>query len=91
MSFGSLRTWTTRDGTPGLRTSPLNFFVSLPLAARVGKKNRSRYNHRGNRRLWLFLNNGLIVMATQTNQTRQVLAKEDSPSAMATTLPEFMI
>lgn len=34
MSLGSLRTWTTRDGTPGLRTSPLNFLVSLPLAAR---------------------------------------------------------
>lgn len=34
MSLGSLRTWTTRDGTPGLRTSPLNFLLSLPLAAR---------------------------------------------------------
>lgn len=36
MSFGSLRTWTTRDGTLGLRTSLLNFFESLPLAARGG-------------------------------------------------------
>lgn len=47
MSLGSLRTWTTRDGTPGLRTSPLNFFVSLPLAARKEKnktKHWSRYN-----------------------------------------------
>lgn len=41
MSLGSLRTWTTRDGTPGLRTSPLNFLLSLPLAA---AGNRSRYN-----------------------------------------------
>lgn len=38
MSLGSLRTWTTRDGTPGLRTSPLNFLVSLPLAAREKKQ-----------------------------------------------------
>lgn len=37
MSFGSLRTWTTRDGTLGLRTSLLNFFGSLPLAAREGQ------------------------------------------------------
>lgn len=69
MSLGSLRTWTTRDGTPGLRTSPLNFLLSLPLAAR---ENRSRYNQGGNRRLRFFLNNGLIPMATQT-QTCQAL------------------
>ena len=34
MSLGSLRTWMTRDGTPGLRVSPLNFLLSLPLAGR---------------------------------------------------------
>lgn len=36
-SLGSLRTWTTREGTPELRTSPLNFFVSLPLATGEGR------------------------------------------------------
>lgn len=87
MSFGSLRTWTTRDGTLGLRTSLLNFFESLPLAA--GEEGTRGEEHNadtisGNRRRWLFLNNGLIVMATQTNQTRRAHAAEDSPSAMAT-------
>ena len=36
MSLGSLRTWMTRDGTPGLRVSPLNFLLSLPLTGGEG-------------------------------------------------------
>lgn len=76
MSLGSLRTWTTRDGTPEVRTSPLNFFVSLPLAAGRGwgvgtNKQADTIREGQNRRLWLVLNNGLIVMATQTNWTGQ--------------------
>ena len=39
MSLGSLRTWMTRDGTPGLRMSPLNFLLSLPFAER-GQRGR---------------------------------------------------
>lgn len=36
MSLGSLRTWMTRDGMPGLRMSPLNFLLSFPFAVRRG-------------------------------------------------------
>lgn len=75
MSLGSLRTWTTRDGTPGLRTSPLNFLLSLPLAAR---ENRGRYDQGGNRRLCCLLNNGSIVMATQNTDTTSTSIKKDS-------------
>lgn len=31
-SLGSLRTWITREGTPALLLSPLNFLLSFPLA-----------------------------------------------------------
>ena len=33
-SLGSLRTWITRDGTPALLLSPLNFLLSFPLAVK---------------------------------------------------------
>lgn len=44
-----------------------------------------------NRRLWLILNNGLIVMETQTNQTGQAFPYNEFPLHGNTPLPGFMI
>lgn len=92
MSLGSLRTWTTREGTPELRTSPLNFFVSLPLAAGGGGGKQTqadtiREGTEGSGLSWI-----MDWLSWQHKQTRQDkrLYKMNSPS-MATTLPEFMI
>jgi len=42
----------------------------------AGEKNRSRYNQGGNRRLWFFLNNGLIAIATQTETNDKHFSKK---------------
>lgn len=43
MSLGNFLTWTTREGTPGLLISPLNFLLSLPFAGNKDTKSHINF------------------------------------------------